>query len=532
MATDHQNGRALNGGRVLTTEGPGSLLTTDDTDGTDNGCGQHAFGMHAGRLAELTSSILSVLSVSSVVKTVFVSFLLTSVAHAGCGLVWGEPWHYFEGVDEQGYVMFTERLGAPEADAKPGAEGEAAERLSLPIYAIFHSNSGQNSPYAGVGWTVPLLESRMVQIHENAFRLEEPNGGLNYFYRDDDQPETLDGGSWKGEIRGETITVWASCGSKLVYRRGRIAGMELKGRKFDWIYDGPIVTEIREGTTPLLRVERDPSSGAVTGLLLTGNKRIELEQGERPRVEVINGMNLVGGIVRSLSKYTRPDGSEHIIEYGVDEKLNPTINRGGDRLVVWHAATRRILRDGEWSYDIKPDEDPQANAAIGRTNAKKEREFWHRNETKGEEIEGTPDGREKITSWFVSGKLNGKLRDIKMRSNGKTETIRKLTYDEQGRVLRDENKEADVGYEYEPGRKTATAVDNATKAPTWKKETDVATGRVNYSDGAGLNATLENLGPHEVLVTVQKNGKLIKARYHRINETITLLKEERTPSLQ
>lgn len=193
---------------VFPTEGPGSFLTTDDTDGTDNGCRQHTLGILLGRLKELFSRTLSVPSVSfadyfkrratsavslcsAVVKIAFLSLLLSSVVHAGCGIGWEEPRSHFEGVDHQGYVMFTERLGEIDAGAKPGGEGDAAEPLLLPIYAIFNSNSGNNSPYAGVGWTVPLLESRMVQTDENAFRLDKPDGWFRSFYRDKKNPLTF-----------------------------------------------------------------------------------------------------------------------------------------------------------------------------------------------------------------------------------------------------------------------------------------------------------------------------------------------------
>lgn len=39
------------GGSFLTTEVSGRVLTTDNTDGTDNGGRQHAFGILPGRLA-------------------------------------------------------------------------------------------------------------------------------------------------------------------------------------------------------------------------------------------------------------------------------------------------------------------------------------------------------------------------------------------------------------------------------------------------------------------------------------------------
>ena len=48
----------------------------------------------------------------------------------------------------------------------------------------------------------------------------------------------------------------------------------------------------------------------------------------------------------------------------------------GDRLIVWNGTNQLIVKDGEWTYDIKPNEEnPWGNAAIGRTNANGEKEF-------------------------------------------------------------------------------------------------------------------------------------------------------------
>ena len=116
---------------------------------------------------------------------------------------------------------------------------------------------------------MPLLESRIVQMDENSFKMERPDGWFRVLTRESKAPKILSNGDWKAEINGETITAWAECGSKLVFQRGRIVSMQLKDRKFDYIYDGNKVSEIREGAVPLLRVEREMVSGEVTGLRLT-----------------------------------------------------------------------------------------------------------------------------------------------------------------------------------------------------------------------------------------------------------------------
>ncbi|MBE2205690.1 MAG: hypothetical protein IAE94_15265 [Chthoniobacterales bacterium] len=354
------------------------------------------------------------------------SIFLPSVVF-GCGIGWTEPKSHFEGVDYQGHVMHVEKLG----------DLHAGKGLSLPIFAVFTSHSGNDSPYAGHGWTVPLLESRMLQVDENGFKLDQPDGWFRMFGRDKNNPNILNGqGGWKAEIRGDTITAWADCGSKLVFNKGRLVSMQLKDRKFDFLYEGNRVSEIREGAMPVLRVEKEAISGEVTGLRLADNRQIGLERSERPRVQVINNQNLVGGMGQSLSKITRADGTVRTIDYAVDDKLNPTMKLG-DRLIVWNPASKKIVKDGDWTYDIKAGAGPFDNAAIGRKNAQNQSEFWHRDGVKGEEIVQEIDGVKKRVSWFTSGKLAGKLRSRTIFESSNRVDQTSYSYDEKGRALRE-----------------------------------------------------------------------------------------------
>src|ERR1035437_4278891 len=80
---------------------------------------------------------------------------LLPVKTFACGLNWSEPVSHFENVDYQGNVHIVRKLGEVE---------------KLPIYLIFNSSYG-NSPYAGSGFEIPILESRMWQVDENRFQM-------------------------------------------------------------------------------------------------------------------------------------------------------------------------------------------------------------------------------------------------------------------------------------------------------------------------------------------------------------------------
>jgi YD repeat-containing protein len=138
---------------------------------------------------------------------------------------------------------------------------------------------------------------------------------------------------------------------------------------------------------------------------------------------------------KSLAKLTFHDGTTKEYEFAVNDNLEPTVRIIGgsqERLISWNPLAKQILKDGDWAYDIKPGEGLFANAAIGRTNEKGQREFWFYNGPKGEEIVHSFDGSSKITSWFTSGKLAGKLRQI---TSADSESFH-YSYDASGALLR------------------------------------------------------------------------------------------------
>ena len=416
---------------------------------------------------------------SSLVRYLFLFTTLLASSVFGCGIGWTEPKSHFEGVDYQGHVMQVEKLG----------DLDAGKGLFLPIFAVFTSHSGNNSPYAGHGWTVPLLESRMLQVDENGFKLDQPDGWFRMFGRDKNNPTILNGqGGWKAEIRGDTITAWADCGSKLVFNKGRLVSMQLKERKFDFLYEGNRVSEIREGNLPVLRVEKEAITGEVTGFRLADNRQIGLERSQRPRVQVINNQNLVGGMDQGLSKITQADGSVRTIEYGVDDKLNPTMKLG-DRLIVWNPASKKIVKDGDWTYDIKPGAGPFDNAAIGRRNAKNQSEFWHRDGAKGEEIVQGIDGIKSVTTWFTSGYLAGAIRKKEEISRGAGRLVFLASYDESGKLIRETMSNGDINRIYYDEKGLVESVICVTKDGTEKQSMSFDESRLSAlknSDGFSI----------------------------------------------
>ena len=347
---------------------------------------------------------------------------------AGVGLDWILPYSYFEGVDERGHVLYCDKIG----------ELDVAKDLQIPIFIMFKSSWMADSPYLGKGWILPLLESRIEQTSENSYRLWQPDGWYRDFGCSKSSETDLTGtAGWKAKIAGDIVTAWAPCGWKLVFTKNKLTAIVTpKNQRLELVRRTGQVDELLANELSMLRVERDAMTGRAKGLALCGGKRIAIEQQLRPRVQQIGERNVVKGDDYSLSKVTQVDGTVKTYEYGVDDQMCPTLKIGA-RLIVWDPGTQLIVKDGEWTYDIKPDEkNPWANAAIGRKNTDGGSEFWYYDGGKGQEITQTLDGIKTVKSWFTSGKLAGKVRKIYQTLNGYTTIVSSVSYDDKGQMMR------------------------------------------------------------------------------------------------
>lgn len=342
-----------------------------------------------------------------------------------CGIDWRLPQSHFEGVDEQGHVLYCEKIGTL----------DMGDGLDIPLHIMFKSEWMANSPFLGKGWMLPLLQSRIEQTSERSFRLWQPDGWYRDFWCSKSSELILDGqGGWKAETRGDTTTAWAPCGWKLVFKNKKLATIVTpKNRHIDLVSKNGQVDEVLANGLSVLRVDRDTTTGRVKGLTLHGGKRIAIEQKLRPRIE----HELVKGEDYSLAKLTLVDGAVRTYEYEVDEQWRPTLKMG-DRLIVWDPVSNLIVKNGQWMYDIKADsKNPMANAAIERKNSNGESEFWHYDGSNGREIVQGIDGVKKVSTWFLSGKLTGKIRESRdYSSSGDLIQHQRWSYNENGSLLR------------------------------------------------------------------------------------------------
>ena len=338
-----------------------------------------------------------------------------------CGLDWSEPVSHFENVDFHGNVHIVRKLGEVE---------------KLPIYLIFNSSYG-NSPYVGSGFEIPLLESRMWQVDEIRFQMKSPDGWLWIFQRTK-APNVLEGNAgWKGLIKDDTITVWAPCGDKIYFKNGNIVSMQLKSDKFDYAYKDKRVESIQKNGRTILEVKSDDKTGDVTGINLPNTREvIALQQAEiRPKVQSVAGTTVVTRVDKTLGEVRKLYGTKEMFEFSVDENLNSTLKIEGT-MISWNSATGAILRDGPWTYDIKPNENKSGNAAIGRRNSLNQTEFWFDDYAGGHLTTLYGNNVKIIKDSFTSGNLRGKTRKILVAMPREPAAVYNFRYDENGKILR------------------------------------------------------------------------------------------------
>jgi len=347
----------------------------------------------------------------------------------GCGLDWSAPRNHFDGLDEQGHVMFVDSLG----------NLALQDGTTLPLYTMFKSSWTNSSPYLGQGWMLPLLDSRIVQVDDNAFQLWMPNGRYQYLGRDAGNPNLLNGQSgWKAEIQGNTITAWATCGWKLTYDSGKISSITTPGNQvLEMTYRDGQITEVRDNGAPVLSVSVDPNSGLVDGLTVNG-KTIGLKESNKPVVQVVDGKTVVGQVSPSLSQATLADGTSKTYQFKVDDKTNPELIVD-KRTISWDPVTQLATKDGDWTYDIKPDAEGAGQPDITRTNSKGQSEFYSLNPWTGTETVQGMNGVRQITDTFInSSTLAGHIRSVSRSVNGSSAVlIKRYDYDETGKMIRE-----------------------------------------------------------------------------------------------
>jgi hypothetical protein len=210
----------------------------------------------------------------------------------------------------------------------------------------------------------------------------------------------------------------------------------------------------------------------------------------------VGGAAVISRLEPSLSSITFPNGKVIKYSFGLTAERLPTMVSGDNLELVytWNPVTRAYLSDGTWSYTTAR----QGTAFTqSRRNKQGEEEFLTQ-DTRGFTIRKLRGEPKRITQFFTSGVLNGKVRKVDEEVNGVVKTIYSCSYDEQGNKIR----ELTNGLQTWPLRDSVTPISQ----------------EIAYT-------TLKSNGTHEVKVSPASLGSSTTYTLNERNE-ITSIKHE------
>ncbi len=386
------------------------------------------------------------LPVAPRVSTWFPVFLLTSTflllptSAPACGLDWTLPTNHFDGVNEQGYVSYWEKI----------ADADLGDGLVIPLNINFNSHRETSSPTLGKGWMVALLESHVEPIDENAMKVIMPDGWNFYFLRTANTENWGGNAGWIGQTDGSRFTITAPCGWRVKFDSGKIQEIDSpQGRTISYKYNGPVATEVDIDNKPFVQVESNPATGVAQDLLIAGQK-ITIAQDQRPRIQSVNNQNLITGFDPCLSQLQYPNGKTETFSFATPKDLTPTLaitnSDQTHRSFIWDASTRQIKTDGVWAYTLSHE---PSDVLISRTNASGQRETYANDAADGKLTVLDIDGAKTITSRFVNaGPLTGRIRKIEKITGRTTQIVYLASYDSDGSLIREIRQDIDLRYSH------------------------------------------------------------------------------------
>ena len=379
-------------------------------------------------------------------------FLFPFALLQGCGLDWTLPRAHFEGVDEQGYVSYWEKIG----------EADLGDGLVIPVHLNFNSHRESSSPTLGKGWMLPLLESHVEPVDENTLHVIMPDGWTFLFLRNGNTDTWRGNADWIGQTDGARFTATAPCGWQVKFDAGKIQEIDTpKNRTISIKYNGPAPVEADIDNQPFFQVAQNTATGVAESITIAGQK-IAITQAQRPRISTVLGKTLLTGFDPALSQLQWPDGQKETFNFAAPQDLTPSmvVTRPNQhsRDMTWDATTMQVKTDGDWTYAITAPGGAYGGTLLSRKIRWNQAESFLRT-SDGETKEVYLDGSQKIVYAFVNGPLRGRIRKIiTVSSSGQAQVIYSAVYDPDGFLVREQKDGLTLLYKRLPDNK-GSAID-------------------------------------------------------------------------
>jgi hypothetical protein len=331
-----------------------------------------------------------------------------------------------------------------------GAGGEALYVCKLgdaggwPISAYWSSARTERSPLFGMGWSVPALESRFVQLDERRWAFHQPDGFVRVFVKPKHgDGKTLFGGfAWSATVDGDAARVVADPKdggpkSEFSFRQGRLVRMTCEEGDFEIRYAGRAAEKIVSRGKTLMEIVRGATPDQKMDIRFNGGKAHVMATCRPVTVFGQQGVSaaVLSSQERCLVELDWVGGRKIPFEYGGEN--GEAFFSVGRVHWTWDPITRHIRTCGPWTYTIEmPEKSESVEPSFARRHSDGRRESYSNDRKTGLRVEEFSDGSTRASKMFTSGPLAWRrLRWMKETDAAGAKTRTDFAYDEAGRLV-------------------------------------------------------------------------------------------------
>jgi YD repeat-containing protein len=341
----------------------------------------------------------------------------------------------FKSVNAFGGVSLTEPIGT----------FVTTDGMSIPLTISFDSTSTLVSPFLGLGWSIPLLESRATLESPSVLGFLLPGGIQLYLAQAKDQSFNSFDGMWTATVANDDIKLVAPGGWILSYHQGHLVKIDMQNNNVITIdHDDDGATAYFNGSIIITASNK--------GQIRIADKELDVTLANRPVVQQMNGTVVVSRLEPSLVSIEGDSLPKHTWNYSLDSSRNEVLSDSQNGNYTWNPTSGIILTDKDWNYSVDSTYkllDPVVS--IERHDAAGKKESYVRDDLKGFMTKSFADGTVRKTLFFTSsGAFYGLPRSIEVDKGNTRILLTKLDYDPTGNLIRKldlPGSENDYGYD-------------------------------------------------------------------------------------
>jgi YD repeat-containing protein len=297
----------------------------------------------------------------------------------------------------------------------------------------------------GPGFYMPMFEARSLLIRDKVMRASLPCGKVIYFWQDPVDPNKFQSvdKEWTGVITGKQFTVSRDDGWTIVYDGGRLSSITTDDHHvFTWIYSGSIPVAVNKDGSSVITVEPGVDGGIKA--IDFGGKSYQANYGQRPMMQIINGVPIIQQLASELTGFKNPDGKGATFTFELTPQRAPTLtlnDNGQETTYIWNPTSNYLVNEdgpgGKWTYSVGRVNQEFGIPPLSRKNSDGKTEGVEVDNKAGIYTRVGTDGVKTVTQVFETpGPLYLKVRNIEQISGKVTTTIMRASYDEAGRMIR------------------------------------------------------------------------------------------------